>query len=161
MQNDFPPQSLSESLLNMTLNHLLLFLLILKLSLADFSFQKLEARSDCSKEGSLQNLMNTLLSHSSKNGFGIQDVGIFEFSVKQENPRIKGLADQIHQCIPANNSVLRFSGSSETPQNQIKSYKRKRLAFTLILSDIKDPVSSRNLPPVVQNFNPRINNNRD
>jgi hypothetical protein len=161
MQNDFPPQSLTKSLLNMTLNHLLLVLLILKLSLADFSFQKLEDKIGCLEKGSVQNLLSSLLSHSSKYEFGVQDVGIFEFSLDQENPAIKELADQIHQCIPANNPVLRFSASSETRQNEIKAYKRKRLAFTLILSDIKDPVSFRNLPPVVQNFNPRINNNRD
>jgi hypothetical protein len=130
----------------MSLNNLLLLFLILKFSWADFSFPKLEVPKECSKDGSAELFVKILLDNS---GIGIQDVGIFDLMDGQDD-----LADRIHRCIPAANPVLRFSGGSGS-QSIAGGYKRKRVGFTLILSDTSDPVSSSNsIKNLVQIFFP-------
>jgi hypothetical protein len=118
----------------MTLKHSLLIFLISKFTWADsdLGYSKLDIPTDYSEENSLELFVKNLLENT---GTGIQDVGIFDLMESQDN-----LADRLHRCISATNPVLRFSGGSGS-QNIVGGYKRKRLGFTVILSDANDPVS--------------------
>ncbi len=118
----------------MTLKHSLLIFLISKFTWADsdLGYSKFDIPTDYSEESSLELFMKILLENT---GAGIQDVGIFDLIENQDN-----LADRLHRCISATNPVLGFSGGSRS-QNIVGGYKRRRLGFTVILSDTSDPVS--------------------
>lgn len=128
----------------MTLKKLLLILLAIQVSRANFNFPIPEVEDECSQEGSIGYLLKDLIEQLNEVEYGVKDVGILQLMEVDTGSRISDLTGGVHHCIPKENPILRFSelpGKLSNHQEKSRECKRRRLAVTIIISDLQDSVS--------------------